>query len=144
MGAFDGSVTILEILTRYGSEYKTDPSYAQAVCDGSVGLYMTWQERLKQHIRSKSLTQDEFARAFGFNRDVLNRYLNGKQQPPAKFFASLRAGGVSLDWLFTGEGSAEADRDPGLSPDLEQLLIHVEELVARLRGSDMSGSESGG
>ena len=101
---------------------------------------MTWTLRLKSHIKARGLTQLEFAKLVKVDDGVLNLYLNGGRIPKADFFERLRFSGVSLDWLFTGEGSPDADLDAVREPpspynadDVAALLNTIDELLKRLR-----------
>lgn len=70
-----------------------------------------------------------FAQKCGFSDSLLRKYLAGSIPGADKLVAIARAGGVSVDWLATGEGPMRPEGREPAAPPLDEALL---ELAVRL------------
>lgn len=137
------SVSILGQLLRYGTKIIPEAATAQALITASGNFFMDWRERLRTEIKRRGLTERDYAKTVGLHPSNLSQYLTGERTPKADFFRSVRFSGISLDWLFTGEGNpdADADREPSTESDAERLISELKEVMAKYKPD---ASPSGG
>lgn len=81
----------------------------------SGGCSNEFAERMKKALEMVPGGMDAKAKALGTTSASLYSYINGKSLPQTPFLMKLKEeSGVSLDWLFSGEGAgAEAGLNPG-------------------------------
>jgi len=86
--------------------------------------------RLSSLIAKVGLNQSEFARRIGVSAGFVSDAVRGTKKPGAEFLHSVRTiFGASVDWLLTGEGTANG----GSGIDLELLrTIRLQIAVAKL------------
>ena len=65
---------------------------------------MNLGQRLRRFIDRLYGSQKIFAKVVGISRPVLNRYIQGQNQPGADCLAKFQEAGLSIDWLLNGNG----------------------------------------
>ena len=89
---------------------------------------MSVSERLREFVdfQKKSITQ--LSKEIGVSQNGLNAAVNGKTQPSSKMLIPLSELGLSIDWLYTGEGSMIRERRENLI-NKEKTPIHIDQLI---------------
>ena len=72
-----------------------------------MGMFQKHQHLLTR-IYELGLTQDEVAHAVGYEPSLLNRYLNGRRNPPPDFETKVK---TALDKLEKAEKAAQEARE---------------------------------
>lgn len=94
--------------------------------------------RLKKVVGDQSVKA--FARTSGVDDKSIRKYLSGTSEPTLKNLIKLsEAGGVSVQWLATGEESVE---DSAADMELKKLLDLVSLLPSNARREILSRAES--
>ena len=80
-------------------------------------------DRLKLLRKNLGLTQAQLAEKLGISRPYLTEIEKGTRRPTPDFFLSLLVTNVSLDWLFTGEGSMFRASPSVSNTSLEEIIL---------------------
>jgi transcriptional regulator with XRE-family HTH domain len=65
-------------------------------------------ERVIEFMKSRGLNPSSLSRGIGMPQKTVNNYLSGRRKLSLEFIAKLGGSfGLNLDWLITGNGSAE-------------------------------------
>ncbi|MGL5722502.1 MAG: XRE family transcriptional regulator [Brevinema sp.] len=99
---------------------------------------MSYEERLKTLRKAFGKTQQEFGDMLDMKQVRLSRWENGAFSDEVEKLRNLRAHGVSMDWLISGEGEMFVDgnadtvkiRYPDLSAAAGPGALNFEELAA--------------
>lgn len=86
--------------------------------------------RLREAIKIGGQTQESLAAEVGVSLSGLRKWLSGATDPGLSGVAAAAAiCGVSLDWLATGEGGPQGDRQPSENRINEPLLAETLRLI---------------
>jgi len=79
-----------------------------AICPNEFG------ERLKNVIKSSSITQKELAEKIGVSKTSINNYVNGRIPDVAILYSLSSFLGVTIEWLLTGKELKETPKMDGI------------------------------
>lgn len=104
----------------------------------------TFGKRLKHYAKTRHGGVGKMAEALSINPTQMSGYCSDAKRPDTEVLERMRFAGVSIDWLFTGDGDPDADpitpesvdnaeqqESPGA--DTDKYLREIEEIVKRWR-----------
>jgi transcriptional regulator with XRE-family HTH domain len=75
-----------------------------------VGTVAVRPERVRALMAARHWSEKDLAEAIGVNHSQVNRVLNGRRRPGAKFIAGMLSLGISFDEVFYYDPSGTARR----------------------------------
>ena len=103
----------------------------------------TFGKRLKWYAKTRHGGVGRMAEALDVDASQFSAYTSDARMPDSKMLQRLRYGGVSVDWLFTGDGDPDADPIPAdvdngesrSGPDIgaDVYLREIEGIIDRWR-----------
>lgn len=85
-------------------------------------------ERLKEERNRLGLTQAQLAEKIGIHRNTQNRYENGEREPDTAYLDALKAVGVDLAYVLSGDTPSEREADNIINA----YIVLIEAMAKRL------------